>query len=40
MLARGACTTRLRRLLWFFGLWLLGVGAVGLVSAAIRLWLT
>jgi hypothetical protein len=27
------------RLLWFAGLWLAGVTAVGLVSEVIRMWL-
>jgi len=28
-----------RRLLWFAALWLAGVGAVGLVSLLLRLWI-
>jgi hypothetical protein len=28
-----------RRLLWFFVLWLGGVGAVALLSLGLRLWL-
>ncbi|HLZ02138.1 MAG TPA: DUF2474 domain-containing protein [Bradyrhizobium sp.] len=27
------------RLLWFIGLWLAGVGAVGLLSFGLHLWL-
>lgn len=29
-----------RRLLWFVGLWLAGVGAVSFVGYTIRWWLT
>ena len=29
----------IQRLLWFAGLWLLGVGSVALVSFGLRLWL-
>jgi hypothetical protein len=28
-----------RRLLWFAGLWLAGVGSVGLVSLVLHLWI-
>jgi hypothetical protein len=28
-----------RRLLWFIGLWLAGVGAVALLSLVLHLWL-
>lgn len=28
-----------KRLLWFVALWALGVGAVGLVSFILRLWI-
>ena len=34
--------TRMRlgqRLLWFAGLWLAGVGSVGLVSLVLHLWI-
>ena len=29
-----------RRLAWFAGLWLGGVGSVALISLALRLWLS
>ncbi len=28
-----------RRLLWFVGLWLAGVGSVGLVSLVLHFWI-
>lgn len=30
---------RLRKLVWFVGLWMAGVAAVGTVSLILRLWL-
>ena len=29
-----------QRLLWFIGLWLLGVGSVALLSLGLHLWLS
>jgi hypothetical protein len=29
-----------KRLLWFFALWLLGVGSVALLSLMLHLWLS
>jgi hypothetical protein len=34
-----AAQTLLGRLAWFVGLWLAGVGTVGIVSLAIKAWL-
>jgi len=34
-----AAQSNLSKLAWFVGLWLAGLGTVGLVSLAIRAWL-
>ncbi|MFC3645241.1 DUF2474 domain-containing protein [Aquibium oceanicum] len=37
---RGPQWSLARKLAWFAGLWLAGVGAVGLVALVIRTWLS
>ncbi|MEX0405184.1 DUF2474 domain-containing protein [Aquibium sp. LZ166] len=39
-LPRGPQRPLVRKLAWFAGLWLAGVGAVGVVALIIRTWLS